>query len=167
MGRKNIDVENLTLTGAHRTVGDDANITIKDDVIVIVTQAYGPTGENVVGIDDVSFDGYPAVTVLVEANGRQGRVHLSPFHGDRRKEGFTDIPIGTKCTLLCPITKKPLDHIGKVDGKEGADYYALYLTPKLSEGEVVAISDIWGDYHSRIVDHFELISFWAAQDAES
>ena len=26
---------------------------------------------------------------------------------------------------------------------------------------MVAVSDVWGDYHSRIVDNFELISFWA------
>ena len=25
---------------------------------------------------------------------------------------------------------------------------------------LVAISDIWGHYHSRIVDNFELISMW-------
>ena len=29
--------------------------------------------------------------ILVEADGRQGEVHLSPIHGDDRKRGFTDM----------------------------------------------------------------------------
>jgi hypothetical protein len=28
---------------------------------------------------------------------------------------------------------------------------------------MVMISDIWGHYHSRIIDDFELISSWAAR----
>jgi hypothetical protein len=29
---------------------------------------------------------------------------------------------------------------------------------------MVMISDVWGHYHSRIIDDFELISAWAARD---
>jgi hypothetical protein len=29
---------------------------------------------------------------------------------------------------------------------------------------MVMISDVWGHYHSRIIDDFELISAWAAQE---
>ena len=46
----------------------------------------------------------------------------------------------------------------------GAEYFAIYLTKKLSNGEMVLLSDIWGHYHSRIVDNFELISYWAAEE---
>ena len=28
---------------------------------------------------------------------------------------------------------------------------------------MVQVSDIWGHYHSRIIDDMELISYWAAQ----
>jgi hypothetical protein len=28
---------------------------------------------------------------------------------------------------------------------------------------MVMVSDIWGHYHSRIIDDFELISAWAAR----
>lgn len=162
MGRKNIDVDNLRITGAHQTVSD-MHVDVKDDVIVIVTQAYGPDGDNLVGVSDVEFDGYPAVSVLVKAGDKEGLVHLSPFHGDRRKSGMTDIPVGTKCELFCSVSKKPLDKVEHV-GDGDADYYAVYLTPRLSEGEMVAISDVWGDYHSRIVDNFELISSWAVEE---
>ena len=40
--------------------------------------------------------------------------------------------------------------------------YAIYLTPQLSRGSMVMVSDVWGHYHSRIIDDFELISAWAA-----
>jgi hypothetical protein len=36
----------------------------------------------------------------------------------------------------------------------------MYLTPQLSMGSIVAMSDIWGHPHSRIIDNFELISLW-------
>lgn len=165
MTPSSIDKQNLKLTGAHKAAGDAANVVVQDDVIVIVTQAYGPTGESLIGVSDVKFDGYPAVTLLVKAAGEEGLVHLSPFHGDPRKEGFTNIAPGTKCSLHCPVSGKRLDYVGRVDESSAADYYAIYLTPKLSQGEMVAISDIWGDYHSRIVDHFELISAWDASNA--
>ena len=32
--------------------------------------------------------------------------------------------------------------------------------PTFSEASVVMISDVWGHYHSRVVDNFELISAW-------
>ena len=159
MGVKNIDTDHLTITGAHKD--GNSHLKIKDDILIIVTQAYGPGGDNLVGISDVKFDGFDAVTVKLRAGDVEGLVHLSPFHGDRRKEGLSDIPLGTKCELLCPVSDKPLNHICKVGEESEADYFALYLTPQLDGGEVVAISDIWGDYHSRIVDNAELISAWA------
>ena len=152
-----------SVTGKHKAITEN-HVSIDDDggdVTIVVTRAYGPKGHNLVGLSDVAFDGFPAVTLDVEADGRRGTVHLSPIHGDDRKEGFTDIPNGAKCKLFCPVSGEPLDHIGEVEDLEhGAHYYALYLTDKLSEGSMVAVSDVWGHYHSRIVDDFELISHW-------
>jgi hypothetical protein len=162
MGVKDIDTDHLTITGAHKD--GQSHVEIKDDVLIIVTQAYGPKGDNLVGISDVKFDGFDALTLKLRAGEVEGLVHLSPFHGDRRKEGLSDIPVGTKCELLCPVSDEPLNHLGKVNEKGEADYFVLYLTPRLDGGEVVAISDIWGDYHSRIVDNAEIISTWANQE---
>lgn len=152
--------DNLEITGT-----DAPHLTIDNGVEIVVTQAFGPTGDSLVGVEDVKFDGHPAVTLLVEANGERGLVHLSPIHGDDRKVSFTDIPVGTKCTLFCPVSKQPLQQLEY--GKEGdVRYFAIYLTPKLSKGALVMLSDVWGHYHSRIIDDFELISTWAAEHDE-
>jgi hypothetical protein len=127
----------------------------------VVTQAYGPAGDNLVGVSDVTFDGHPAVTVGVRSGGRQGLVHLSPIHGDSRKAGMVDLEAGAVCELFCPVSGRPLDIVGDVEDGQGASYYALYLTPALSRGSMAMISNVWGHYHSRIIDNFELISAWA------
>jgi hypothetical protein len=158
-----IDRDHLTVTGERPTkTGKFHSITVDEGITVVVNRAFGPKGDDLVGISDVSFDGYPAVTIkLLTEDGREGLVHLSPIHGDRRKEGFTDIEVGARLTLICPVSGELLPKVGSVDDGSGADYYAIYLTPKLSAGEHLHVSDIWGHYHSRIVDDFSLISYWA------
>jgi hypothetical protein len=158
-----VDRQNLAITGRHRAVSGP-NVHIENDVTVIVTQAYGPAGDNLVGISDVDFDGYPAVTIGIRLeDGQEGLVHLSPIHGDGRKTKPFHIPHGTRVELLCPVSKRQLDLVGEVEDDSGARYYAIYLTPQLSRGSMVMISDVWGHYHSRIIDDFELISSWAAR----
>jgi hypothetical protein len=159
-----IDRPNLRVTGKHRTIPEPA-VAVHDDVVVVVTQAYGPRGDNLVGVSDVTFDGHPAVTLRVRGGGLEGDVHLSPIHGDSRKLGL-ELPAGTVCELLCPVSGQPLELVGEVEDGTGAQYYALYLTPALSKGSVVMVSNVWGHYHSRIVDNFELISAWAASHDE-
>lgn len=157
-----VDRRNLRITGNHPRVTGQHLVIDPNDVTVIVTQAYGPRGDNIVGISDVTFDGNPAVTLEIRANGQQGLVHLSPIHGDSRKVKPFDIANGTRCELFCPVSKQPLDVVGEVEDGSGAKYYAIYLTPALSRGTMVMVSDLWGHYHSRIIDDFELISAWAA-----
>ncbi|MET0405939.1 MAG: hypothetical protein ABW123_26205 [Cystobacter sp.] len=140
----------------------EAPVPRADVMTLVVTQAFGPGGDNLVGYSDVRYSGHPAITVLVRTpEGREGLVHLSPIHGDSRKQGFTDIAPGTRCTLMCPVTRRPLENLGAVDDGSGAVYHALYLTPRLLSGHAIAISDIWGHYNSRIVDDEAVISFWA------
>lgn len=158
-----VDRKNLTITGRHRAVTGPPHVTVEDDVLVIVTQAFGPRGDNLVGISGVDFDGYPAVTIGIRALGKEGLVHLSPLHGDGRKSKPFDIPPGTICELFCPVSKQPLDVVGEVEDGSGARYLAIYLTQQLSRGSMLMISDMWGHYHSRIIDDFELISAWAAR----
>jgi hypothetical protein len=155
----------LRITGNHRIV-EEPHVSVTDDVVIVVTQAYGPRGDNLVGISDVTFDGHPAVTLGVRTDGIDGLVHLSPIHGDDRKSGLTDIPVGSVCELYCPVSKQPLEMVGDVEDGTAAKYYALYLTPQLSRGSMVMVSNVWGHYHSRIVDNFELISAWASAHDE-
>src|SRR5262245_39537600 len=122
-----VDRTNLRITGRHKAVSP--HVTVENDVLVIVTQAYGPRGDNLVGISGVDFDGHAAVTLGIRANGREGLVHLSPIHGDGRKSKPFEIPPGTRCELFCPISKQPLDLVGEVEDGSGARYYAIYLTP--------------------------------------
>lgn len=156
--------DDLQVTGRHSEI-PEPHVKIDesgDGVVIIVTQVFGPKGDNLVGISDASFDGFPAVSLGVRLpDGREGLVHLSPIHGDPRKAGFTDIPPGTKCEIFCPVSKEPLPVLGEVEDGSGAAYRALFLTPKLENGAVVMVSDVWGHFHSRIVDDMELLSYWA------
>jgi hypothetical protein len=166
--RNHID-DNLHVTGRHSEV-PQPHVGIDDDgdgVVIVVTQAFGPKGDDLVGFSDVTFDGHPAVSIGVRLpDGREGIVHLSPIHGDSRKEGFTEIPTGTKCELFCPTSGEPLPKLGEVEDGSDATYRALYLTPKLEEGAVVMVSDVWGHFHSRIIDDMELLSYWAVTHDE-
>jgi hypothetical protein len=164
MPKEHVDTRNLQVRDLPQQ--HDSLQAISDNVTLVVTQAFGPGGDNLVGFSDVKFNGYPAVTLLLRTpDGREGLVHLSPIHGDKRKTGFIDITPGTRCELLCPVTKRPLDKLGPVDDGSGATYYALYLTPKLSRGHAVAVTDIWDHFHSRIVDDEAVISYWAQTHA--
>ncbi len=164
MSTEPVDRDHLEVTGRHLAITDQ-HVAIEDDdvgVTIVVTKAYGPKGDNLVGLTETTFDGFAAITLEIEtADGQRGQVHLSPIHGDDRKLGFTDIEPGSKVKLYCPVSKLPLDHIGEVEDRDyGAHYYAIYLSDRLSEGAMVAVSDVWGHYHSRIIDDFELISHW-------
>ncbi|HKE17075.1 MAG TPA: hypothetical protein VKB80_19510 [Kofleriaceae bacterium] len=162
MSDDHIDRKRLRVTGRHRAQRD-SHVEVRENregATIVVSQAFGPRGDNLIGLSDVRFDDWPAVTLLVEAGGRQGLLHLSPIHGDSRKEGLVDIEPGTRCRLLCPVTQQPLDRVPDVSGDLETAYYAIYLTPQLSMGSIVAMSDIWGHPHSRIIDNFELISLW-------
>ena len=162
----------VTSTGAHLKKSDvgtwsgKSKINLVEDVLVVVTQAYGPTGKSLVGVDGVEFDGYAALALDVKAGDHTGRVYLSPIHGDPRKRGMADLPLGTKCELYCPVSGQQLDYVGEVGDGSGAEYWAIYLTEDLSKGEMVQVSDVWGHYHSRVVDDFEMLSVWAdSEDA--
>lgn len=165
-----IDQEQLTVTGRHRH-SQPPGVAITDDVIIVLTQAFGPKGDNLVGFSDVEFDGHPAVTLKVRYRDSEGGdteelVHLSPIHGDKRKRGGESIADGTKLEIVCPVSGEILPTIGEVEDGSGATYHALFLTPKLQAAQSVAISNVWGHYHSRIVDEDELISYWTANNPD-
>lgn len=165
MKNENVDQQNLTVSTPPRP--RDSLMPHANGVTMVVMRAYGPAGDSLIGIGDETFDGYPAITLKLRADGREGLVHLSPVHGDRRKTGFTDIKPGTKCELFCPVSGKRLDFVGPVDDGSGAEYYAIYLTERCTPDAMVAISDVWAHYHSRIIDDSELISYWARTHDEA
>lgn len=160
MTREHVDLDHMDITGLRP--GADLQVSVTDEVIIVIDQAFGPGGDNLVGYGDETFDGFPALTLLVRSGGREELVHLSPIHGDRRKRGMEGLAAGAKCELFCPVSKRPLPKVvGDVDGSD-TEYYAIYLTKKLEAGSQIYVSDVWGHHHSRIVDDNELISAWAA-----
>lgn len=165
MTREHVDLDHMDITGLRPR--PNMPVTVKDEVIIVIDQAYGPGGESLVGVSDVQFDGFPALSLIVRVGEREEMVHLSPIHGDRRKLGFEDLAPGTKCELLCPVSKEPLAKIGHVVEGSDAEYYAIYLTNRLEQGSAIYVSDTWGHHHSRIVDNNELISAWAAAEEKA
>lgn len=162
MTREHVDLDHMDITGLRPR--PEVGVSFQDEVIIVIDQAFGPGGDSLVGISDVTFDGFPALTLLVRADGREELVHLSPIHGDRRKRGFEDLANGTKCELLCPVSRRPLPKLGSVVEGSPAEYCAIYLTPRLEQGSTIYVSDVWGHHHSRVVDNNELISAWAAAE---
>jgi len=158
----------LRITGAH-AVASINHVKVEDvmdEVSIIVTQLFGPKGNNLIGVSDVTFDGYPAFSLLVKAEGKEGLVHLSPIQGDDRKVGMEGLKAGTKCELFCSVSGEPLEKLEDVPENLNTEYFTLYLTKDLSLSSSISISNQWDHYHSRVVDNNDLISSWES-DSES
>jgi hypothetical protein len=133
--------------------------TRDDEVFVVVTQAYDGFGNQLVRDSGPTFDGFPGVTLWIELpDGRQGKVTLSPIHGDPRKVGFTDVAEGTRCILRGARRSPVLESDGPCACGKGT-YHRLYLTRALEKGDTVLICDIWGCYRSRVLASSELLSW--------
>lgn len=129
--------------------------------VVVVTHAYGPNGEDLMAYEGPSFSGEPGVGLKVKQGEEEAMVFLSPFFGDPSKETEGDFKAGERCELYCPESGARLDPIPGIESESGASYYAIYLSSRLSEGELVAVSDIWGDTNSRILSEGELLKLYA------
>ncbi|QDG50059.1 hypothetical protein FIV42_04695 [Persicimonas caeni] len=132
--------------------------------IVVVTRAYGPDGESLINQDGPKFSGEPGVSLRVKQGDKEDIVTLSPFFGDPSKENSVEFESGKRCELTCPKSGTPLDPIPGMVSDDGGHYYAIYLTPKLEKGELVAISDVWGDTNSRILSEGELLKLYAESE---
>lgn len=134
--------------------------------VVVVTRAFGPNGEELIDEEGPTFSGEPGVKLRVTQGDIEEDVVLSPFFGDPSKISSAPFVEGVRCELTCPQTGAPLDEIPGMTSEDGGHYYAIYLTPKLSEGELVAVSDIWGDTDSRIMSEGELLKLYAERAVE-
>lgn len=135
---------------------DEAHIMVKEDVYIIVTQAFCPKGHNLVGHGTHSFDGYPGICLLVRGETGEGIVELSPFHGDHSKYG-PEFPDGAKVQVLCPVCKSPFEVISHCTCEHG-ELRSIYLSPKRQTAHLMAVCDVWGCYHSRVIDNNEIFS---------
>lgn len=129
--------------------------------VIIVTQAYGPNGESLMDDGDYRFSGERGVKLHVKQGELEDDVILSPFFGDPSKVHDTEFVDGERCQLFCASSGKPLKEIPELRSEDGARYFAVYLTEKLNDGEVVAVNDIWGNSSSRIMSEGEMLSMLA------
>lgn len=136
----------------------------EEGYVVVVTRAFGPNGEDLMADDGPEFSGSPGVKLLVKQGDTEGFVYLSPYYGDPAKVTDTEFEDGTPCELLCPETREHLDKIPGMTSEDGGEYFAIYLTPRLKDGELVAINNVWGNTNSRIMSEDELLLLLA--DAE-
>ena len=126
--------------------------------VIIVTQAYGPDGESLMDDGEHRFSGEAGIKLKVVQGDIEDEVILSPFFGDPSKIHNVDFEEGVRCELFCATTGTPLDEIPELRTEEGGHYYAVYLTPKLQDGETVAVNDIWGNPRSRLLSEGEMLS---------
>jgi hypothetical protein len=129
-----------------------------DAVVIQVTQLFCPKGHNLVRDREHLFDGQMGLCLWVSDGEKAGEVILSPFHGDHRRLGLTDFAKGTRLTIACPICKAPLPRLSACGCKDKGDLVKLYLTPELSEENLVALCNVWGCHRSKVFDQAQLLS---------
>jgi hypothetical protein len=125
--------------------------------VVVVTRAFGPGGEELMDTGTHRFSGEPGIRLRVRQGDVEDDVILSPFFGDPSKVYTAPFKDGVACELLCPQTGRLLDRVPGMKTEDGGDYYAVYLTSRLADGELVAINDIWGNPHSRLMSEGEIL----------
>lgn len=127
--------------------------------VIVVTQAFGPDGESL--MHDHIFSGERGICLKVRQGDVEADVVLSPFFGDPSKVYSAPFKEGGRCELLVSSTGTPLKEIPALRTDEGGHYYAIYLSPKLEHGEMVAINDIWGNSHSRLLGEGDMLDLLA------
>lgn len=133
--------------------------------VVLVTRAFGADGEDLMAYDGPDFSGSPGVKLLVKQGDIEDEVVLSPYYGDPDKVFDASFVEGEPCELYSPESGEPLDKIPGMTSEDGGEYYAIYLTPRLKDGELVAVNNIWGNTNSRLMSEDEMLLLLA--DAEA
>ncbi len=137
-----------------------------DGTLVVVTRALCPMGHDLIVDENPSFDGYPGIALQVTSGDAKGLVYLSPFHGDRRKQGLTDVEIGADCEISCPTCGTIFPVIGNCSCEQHGRLYAIYLSPALKARNIVGLCGTWGCPRSRVMDNLEVVSEIALMEAE-
>jgi hypothetical protein len=128
----------------------------KDDVMIVLTQAFCTTGHNLIRPGD-KFEGFDGMHLWVSDGKTEGLVIVSPIHGDSSKRGPT-FRRGAKLEISCPVCRTPLPKLCRCSCGKGGSLRTIYLTPELSEAHQAAVCDIWGCPRSRVIDAHEILS---------
>lgn len=138
----------------------------EEGYLVVVTRAFGPDGEDLMAYDGPKFSGAPGIKLLVRQGDIEDEVFLSPYYGDPDKKFDAPFEEGKPCELLCPESEEPLDKIPGMTSDDGGEYFAIYLTPRLKDGELVAVNNVWGNTNSRIMSEDEMLLLLAEGEEE-
>ena len=119
--------------------------------IVLLTGAYCPSGCPLITEDAPKFDGFPGIVLSASAGGKVGRLTLSPFQGDSRKQGpaFAE---GAILTLQCPICAAELPAVAPCGCGEGGQFVAMYTVRVPDPDYVVGVCRRWGCFRSFVKD---------------
>lgn len=128
-----------------------------EPVTVVITQVFCKNGHNLVGRSPERFDGYPGISLQVEAGGRSGEVVVSPVHGDHTKRGAV-FEAGQKLSIRCPECHAELEELTRCRCSVQGRLRKLYLTPKPTDAHIIAVCDVWGCPLSRVIDSYEMFS---------
>lgn len=132
--------------------------------VIVVTRAFGPNGEDLIDYDGPTFSGEPGVKLRVTQGDVSEDVVLSPYYGDPSKIFSADFESGEPCQLSVPETGAPLDKIPGMKTDEGGEFFAVYLTPKLGDGELVAVNNIWGNTNSQMLSEGDILKLYAEME---
>ena len=112
----------------------------KDDVMIVLTQAFCTTGHNLIRSGE-QFHGFDGIHLWVSDGKTEGLVIVSPIHGDTSKRGPT-FKRGAKLEISCPECHTPLPKLCRCSCGKGGSLRTIYLTPDLSEAHQAAVCDI-------------------------
>lgn len=129
-----------------------------DKVVIQITQAFCPNGHNLVQDGNDLFDGSPGIAVWVSDGKTEGKIVISPFHGDHSRVGEVDFPSRTKIEIACPVCKIRFTRLAKCICKQEGELVMIFLTSGLDESNVVGICDVWGCYRSKVFDQAQLLA---------
>lgn len=132
--------------------------------VIVVTRAFGPNGEDLIDHDGPKFSGEPGVKLRVKQGDLVDDVVLSPYYGDPSKVSNSDFKSGEPCELMVPETGAPLDKIPGMKTDEGGEFFAVYLTEKLKDGELVAVNNIWGNTNSQMLSEGDILKLYAEME---
>ncbi len=114
-----------------------------DDTVLLVRQAYCPSGHPLVRPDHPRFRDEAAIGLLCSDGPCEGLVFLSPYGGDKRKIAQVSFRPGTPLRLMCPQCRAELPALAPHDCRPGASYVVLFLSRPADWSHVLALCNVW------------------------
>ncbi len=153
-----VDRRKLVFPQGEPALSVESGAALADGSFIIVTQAFCPSGHDLVAFPGASFDGFPGISIRVIAGGKDQVITLSPMHGDARNEGADEFEAGSSCRLSCPVCDEELPVFASCDCGSGK-LHSIDLVRK-GTGEVVALCDVAGCRRSRVAEGLEVLALF-------